>query len=346
MLTFINGYFYYHEVIREDIMTKPVLTPELVITLQQLKGIGDKSVLQIGNNIRTPIAELREIHQRLLSMKGKKFAAISAEDLRVANERARQILEQSQNEGIGVITFYDDSYPEMLRHCKDEQGKDAVPLVLYYRGDLNVLARLAIAVIGTREPTDNGSKAAEFFAAEFAKKGFNIVSGLAVGCDAWGHKGALQAGGITTAFLGNGLDWESIYPQENLKLAQEIVAHGGLLLSEYPIGQRCNRYSLVARDRLQAGLAKATIVIQTNVKGGTMHAVNATIASGKPLFAVEYRLPVDTEHEKVQGNIKLIRDRGAHALTSDRIDEALSVITGQQAISHSKTSTTSPNITV
>lgn len=133
-------------------------------------------------------------------------------------------------------------------------------------------------------------------------------------------------GGATTAFLANGLDWASIYPKENLNLAKDIVTKGGLLLSEYPIGQTCGKYSLVARDRLQAGLSYATIVIQTGERGGTMHAVNATINSKKPLFAVEYKTYEDTKHDKVQGNIELIKDGKAHPLRSTAIDEAIRFI--------------------
>jgi DNA processing protein len=124
-------------------------------------------------------------------------------------------------------------------------------------------------------------------------------------------------------FLANGLDWESIYPKENLELARNIIEKGGLLLSEYPVGQSCGRYGLVARDRLQAGLSYATVVIQTGEKGGTMHAVNATINSGKLLFAVEYKNGEDATHEKVQGNVKLIREGKAHPLRSASIDEAI-----------------------
>ena len=229
----------------------------------------------------------------------------------------------AEEEGIGIITYYDSLYPEILRNCKNEQGKLDPPLVLYYRGDIKILEIPGIAVIGTREPTPNGIKAGEFFAFEFAKRGFNIISGLAMGCDTTGHKGALAARGLTTAFLANGLDWDSIYPKENLALAQDIVAKGGLLLSEYPVGQSCGRYGLVARDRLQAGLARATVVVQTGVKGGTMHAVNATIASGKPLFAVVYRDSADSSHEKVQGNLMLVQDKGAYPLKSTGIEDVI-----------------------
>lgn len=308
-------------------MIKRLLTPELVITLQQLEGIGNKTILsKIGGNISVQISTLDELRSFLITMKGKKFESISSYDLIEANKNAKHIIAHTEKEGIGIITYYDSLYPEILRNCKDEHGKLDPPLVLYYRGNIKALEIHGIAVIGTREPTFNGIKAGESLAFEFAKRGFNIISGLAIGCDTAGHKGALAARGITTAFLANGLDWNSIYPAENLTLAQNIVANGGLLLSEYPVGQRCGRYGLVARDRLQAGLACATIVVQTGVKGGTMHAVNATIASGKQLFAVVYRDSADSSHEKVQGNIMLLQEKSAYPLKSTEIDDAISHI--------------------
>ena len=305
-------------------MIKRLLTPELAITLQQLEGIGNKTILsKIGGNISAPISTLDELSSLLTTIKGKKFKSISNDDLIEANKCAKRIIAHATEEGIGIITYYDSLYPEVLRNCKNEQGKLDPPLVLYYRGDIKILEIPGIAVIGTREPTPNGIKAGEFFAFEFAKRGFNIISGLAMGCDTTGHKGALAARGLTTAFLANGLDWDSIYPKENLALAQDIVAKGGLLLSEYPVGQSCGRYGLVARDRLQAGLACATVVVQTGVKGGTMHAVNATIASGKPLFAVVYRDSADSTHEKVQGNLMLVQDKGAYPLKSTGIEDVI-----------------------
>jgi DNA processing protein len=308
-------------------MKHPLLTAELIITLQQLEGIGSKTILsKIAEKIKSPILTLEELCSFWLTLDGKKFKAISSLDIKEANNKAQRIIVESEKEDIGIITYFDEIYPEILKQCKDEQGKLDPPLVLYYRGNLGALKLPSIAIIGTREPTPNGKRAAEFFAAEFAKRGFNVVSGLAIGCDSGGHRGALSVKGITTAFLANGLDWDSIYPKENLKLAQDIVNNGGLLLSEYPIGQSCGRYGLVARDRLQAGLSKATIVIQTGVMGGTMHAVNATRASGKPIFAVEYRNSTDTNHEKVQGNFMLIQDKGAVPLSSNKIEFAISVI--------------------
>lgn len=312
-------------------MNKPLMNTEIVLTIQQLEGIGNKTILsKIGEKIVNPISCMADLYSFWPTLKGKKFESISEYELDDANKKAKRIIADAEKEGVGIITYYDSSYPEILRGCKDEQGKLDPPVVLFYRGNIGALEKKGIAIIGTREPTPNGVKAGEYFAAEFAKHGYNIVSGLAIGCDTTGHKGALSVNGTTTAFLANGLDWDSIYPKENLKLALDIVANGGLLLSEYPIGQSCGRYGLVARDRLQAGLSEATIVVQTGINGGTMHAVNATIASGKPLFAVEYRNSIDINHEKVQGNLMLIRDKGANPLKSSGIDEAISLIESKQ----------------
>ena len=91
----------------------------------------------------------------------------------------------------------------------------------------------------------------------------------------------------------------------------------------YPIGQTCNRYSLVARDRLQAGLSYATIAIQTGIKGGTMHAVRTTLEAHKPLFMVKFKSAEDNNHEKVQGNNQLISEGKAFPLGSETLTEAI-----------------------
>ena len=137
---------------------------------------------------------------------------------------------------------------------------------------------------------------------------------MAIGCDTAGHHGALKCdNGKTTAFLAHGLD--SVYPPENEKLAAEIVERGGLLMSEYPIGDAVNRYYLVARDRLQAALSAATIVIQTGIHGGTNHAANTTLISKKPLFCVKYNDSLLMSHDNVVGNKTLVA-KGAKFITS------------------------------
>lgn len=154
--------------------------------------------------------------------------------------------------------------------------------------------------------------AGKYFASRFASQGVNIVSGLAIGCDTAVHEGALLVGGATTAFLGGGLD--EIYPRENEGMARRIVDNGGLLLSEYPIGMPGNKYTLVARDRLQAGLASATLVIQCSRHSGTMHASKATLSAGKPLLVVDYKSGVDPS--RTEGN-EYLKSIGAMGLSSE-----------------------------
>jgi DNA processing protein len=175
--------------------------------------------------------------------------------------------------------------------------------------------------VGTREVTSEGIKGDLYISGEFARRGFNIVSGLAIGCDTYAHKGALNVGGKTTAFLANSLEYSLIYPSENKGLAEEIVDKGGLLLSEYSIGKNANKYNLVARDRLQSALSLATIVIQTGIKGGTMHAANTTLKSGKPLYAMKYKDEFTNQHEKSLGNAYLVKQGAKYISGGDNIDE-------------------------
>lgn len=296
---------------------------EIIITLQQLKGVGKKTILALAEMASYDISDVETLCKFWSSLKGKKFECFDADDIRVAHSAARRILRMCADHGVGVLSCFDEDFPHILKSCITENGNEDPVLLLYYRGSLAAFEKPGLAIIGTREPTPNGVKAGEYFSSEFAKENFNVVSGLAIGCDSAAHRGALKVGGTTTAFLANGLDWDSIYPKENLDLAKEIVDKGGLLLSEYPVGQSCDRYALVARDRLQAALSYGTIVIQTGERGGTMHAVGATNMSGKPLFAVEYKDVEDNTHEKVQGNIMLIREDKAAALRSDNIQAVI-----------------------
>ena len=266
------------------------LSKEFILTLSclkdvEVKGIGPKKVLAIGlhaGNNGVDVHTTEDLYRVMQSMKEK------------------------------VILNVDLA----LRKAINEEGKADPPMLLWYRGDLSLLQMPGIAVIGTREATPEGTAGGEFLSGEFAKRGFNIVSGLAIGCDTCGHKGALNVGGRTTAFLANGLDHDSIYPPENQVLAEEIVERGGLLLSEYRIGSIVNRYSLVARDRLQAGLAQATLVVMTGVKGGTMHAANTTLKAGKPLFVMKFKNDYTNQHEKCLGNAYLVQ-QGAKYISGE-----------------------------
>jgi len=305
------------------------LNKEQILTLTCLKdvgvkGVGPKKIFSIARNIEDRnmvIGSYDELAAVMSGMKEKVVNSVTLSDLSEAFQCAKRIIEASEAAGIGYICYWDEEFPESLRQTINEEGKVDPPLILWYRGDLSITQLPGFAVIGTREATPEGMAGGEYLASEFAKRGFNIISGLAVGCDTTGHRGALKAGGKTTAILANGLDHNSIYPPENQDLAEEIVENGGLLLSEYRIGSIVNRYNLVARDRLQAGLASATLVVQTGERGGTMHAATTTLKANKPLYVMLFKDDVTNKNEKCLGNALLVKKGAKYIKGNDNFDE-------------------------
>lgn len=305
------------------------ITTNQIIALQQIEGCGLKTIKAFADYASTEYQKQIISNEELWVFVNEcienkvaprcKLSKLSLDEIDSAVYTANKILEKSNDLGIKAISYLDDSYPKCLLDTIDEEGKSSIPIILYYKGDINIAKLPGIAIIGTREPTPEGIKAGTYLGKIFAEAGFNIVSGLAVGCDTSGHKGALLCeGGKTTSFLAHGLD--SVYPEENKGLADEIIAKGGLLMSEYPIGTRVNRYNLVARDRLQAALSKATIVIQTGERGGTNHAANTTLKANKPLFCVKYANESLMSNERVRGNILLVQKGAKYISSKDALE--------------------------
>ena len=311
-----------------------ILTKEQIFTLcclkeVNVKGIGPKKIFSLGaiiKNYNYNVKTLEDLFEIMQDMKEKVFHKITFTDLNNAYNYAKSIIENSEKMNIKLTGYFDDDFPKQLRETINEEGKLDPPLFLWYRGDLKIANMESIAIIGTREPTLEGIKGGEFISSEFAKRGFNIVSGLAIGCDTCGHKGALKVGGKTTAILANGLDQNSIYPTENQDLAEEIVDKGGLLISEYRIGTPVNKYSLVARDRLQSGLSYATLVVQTGEHGGTMHAATATLQARKPLYAMLFKDEATNQNEKCLGNALLVKKGAKYIKGNDNFDEISNII--------------------
>ncbi|MDY2798152.1 MAG: DNA-processing protein DprA [Anaerobiospirillum succiniciproducens] len=292
------------------------LTTSQILALQTFKGVGPKSILKVGNSISGIVSAsellgaLAKCSVKKKNPDGARKAPITATDLDAALKTAQEIIDRAKTNQIGIISYYEQDFPSSLRHIKSKDDKTEEPaILLFYKGDLNVLKCHGLAVIGTRNNTANAQKAGLYLSTEFARRGFCIVSGLAEGCDTIAHRGALNAGGKTIAFLGHGLD--TVYPPSNKDLADEILLNGGLLLSEYDVGTPVTKYNLVARDRLQAGLALATLVIQTSVNGGSMHAARVCLNSGKPLFVVKYSDKETDSAEQTQGNHELAKEAGA-----------------------------------
>lgn len=157
------------------------------------------------------------------------------------------------------------------------------PKVLYVVGNPEAL-RDGLAVVGARNATPYGRNAARLFAGCAARRGIPVVSGGARGCDAFAHEAALEAGGVTVAFLGGGCDWP--YPVANAGLFERIAASGGAVVSEYPWDVQPRPYGFRARNRLIAGLARATLVVEAGVPSGTFSTADEALAANKDVLAV------------------------------------------------------------
>ena len=197
---------------------------------------------------------------------------------------------------IKTILIENPKYPEKLRQIYDPPKK------LYVMGNAEILNDLSIAIVGCRETTEYGKKAAIYFASNLAKQDINIVSGLAKGIDSYAHIGALQAKGKTIAVIGSGLD--IIYPKENEKLAQEIIKSGGAIISEYPLGTKPEKEHFPARNRIISGLSNGVLVVEAKEKSGSLITADFAMEQGKDVFVVP-------------GNINSLNSVGTNNLIKD-----------------------------
>ncbi|WP_188134045.1 DNA-processing protein DprA [Chitinophaga sp. CF418] len=279
--------------------------------------VGRKTAHKLINEISYSLSDDRDLMD-FLNEKGKlfKLPLFSQEDFDYAFRKTEAIITESEHLGIRMISFKDDNYPCLLAKTTD------LPIILNYKGDISLLSeKPTVAIIGTREPTDFGMKLGTRLSEVFASNGFNIVSGLAVGCDTAGHRGALNVSGTTTAVLAHGLD--KIYPKENRALADQILEKGGVLVSEYFVKQTALANFFIERDRIQAGLSLGTIVVETDVKGGTMHTVKFTLENNRVLATLNH--PSEYLKEpKTQGNQLLIRERKARPIyLKEEVDDLI-----------------------
>ena len=177
-----------------------------------------------------------------------------------------------------INTISDSDLPSRLRDLPDAPAK------LWYRGTLPDETRPAVAIVGTRKPTSYGRAVTEQLASRLAERGVVIVSGLALGIDSIAHAAALKAGGTTVAVLPSGVD--NPYPAQHRQLAEDIIAQGGALISEYPLGMPGLQHHFLERNRLVSGLADAVIVTEAASRSGTMNTVSHALAQGRDVYAV------------------------------------------------------------
>jgi DNA processing protein len=247
------------------------------LALSLAPGLGPKRILDAVRQLDFPS---RILTMPLTELEGLKFPAEAAQF--IFDGKARRAAEEEwarvAAQGATIITFSCPEYPERLREIYDP------PPVLWVRGNVQLLSRPAIAVVGTRHPTPYGSGVAEMLSRDLAARRLLIVSGMARGIDSCAHKGALAARMPTVAVWGTGID--VVYPKENRKLAEEILASGGTIVSEMPMGTFPAPQNFPRRNRILSGLSVAVLVVEAGENSGTRVTARCAAEQNRDLFAV------------------------------------------------------------
>ncbi len=183
---------------------------------------------------------------------------------------------------IKFVSIISDKYSKMMRETISP------PVMLYCKGNLDLLNSPCLAIVGTRRCTKYGKDVTLMFSREIAKAGITIVSGLCDGVDTHAHTGCVEVGGKTIAVLGGGLN--CIYPAVNIPLAERILETGGLLVSEYKPNVKPTRYFFPARNRLVAGISRGVLITEATEKSGSMHTKEYALENNRDLYVVPGRI--------------------------------------------------------
>jgi DNA processing protein len=231
--------------------------------------------------------------------------------------------------GCTLLASTDAGYPGLLRLSPD------APAVLYVRGNPASLLEPQLAMVGSRNPSAGGRASAREFAASFARLGLAITSGLALGIDAACHEGALSAGGTTIAVLGCGLD--TVYPMENSALAEQVAA-AGAVISEFPPGTPALKAHFPQRNRIIAGLAQGTLVVEAARRSGSLITARLAGVAGREVFA----LPGSIHNPLARGCHELIRQGAKLVECVDDVLAELRISLSDQLLAGMATSAAKP----
>lgn len=273
---------------------------EAYVTLALVPGIGAFRFKALLDTFGTAHGALAAPLAFLRSVSGMNSASATAVTLASLAEGRRAITALEEIGG-HLLLPSDAGFPPMLREIPDP------PTCLFAQGNLHALERPAVAVVGSRNHSAYGAEICRGVARAAAQAGMVVVSGMARGLDAVAHAGALSASGLTIGVLGNGLG--VIYPAANRELYRQ-VADKGLLLSEFPPGERPTAGSFPRRNRLISGLARVTVVVEAAISSGALQTVACALEQGREVMAV----PGPITSPVSAGTNRLIRDGAAPLL--------------------------------
>ena len=228
-------------------------------------------------------------------------------------EIAKREIEKAEKLSVKIIPFFHEAFPKSLLNIPDK------PLLLYVKGDFKGFNEEAVAVVGSRKCTEYGKSISYKIAYDLGSASVTVVSGLAYGIDSAAHSGAIDANGRTVAVLGSGID--IIYPKDHLNLAKKIENHG-FLVSEFPLGTTPLKYNFPFRNRIISGLSLGVVVVEAELKSGSLITASHALDQGKQVFAV----PGNITSPSSTGTNALIRDGAIPLLSTSDIFENINAL--------------------
>lgn len=252
---------------------------EYKIWLSHLK-ISNKEKLQLLNNFKDLKLLWDSSKIDLEKMNIPKNVII--EILNMENRKNIEIEKNYMNKhAIKIISCIESAYPTNLKNISNK------PALLYVQGNIDIMQNNCIAVIGSREPSDYGKRVAKSISKDLSDLGITVVSGLAKGIDSCSHTGALGGKSKKTiAVMGNGLKLENLYPKENLKLYEKILENDGVIVSEYCLNEKAEKYHFPERNRIISGISEKVLVVEAALNSGTFITVDFALEQGKDVYAI------------------------------------------------------------
>jgi DNA processing protein len=247
------------------------------LALALTQGLGPTRIRKLTEHFGS--AE-RVFHASLTELEATGIQAVSAQSIATGKslELAQQECAKALEAGAKIISLSDPEYPPRLKEIYDP------PVILFVKGSLEVLAKPGIAMVGTRHPTPYGSGMAERLSTDLAARGLVIISGLARGIDTMSHRGAVAAKGQTVAVLGTGID--VMYPKENTRLTEQMIALGGALISEFPVGTSPAPQNFPIRNRIISGMSVGVLVVEAAEYSGTRITSRCALEQNRDVYAV------------------------------------------------------------
>jgi len=292
---------------------------EAYVTLALVPGIGRSRLSRLLATFGGARGALDASFTDLLAVRGMSRAAATAV-VAASPALGAEAIRKTVERGGMLLTPGDDRFPPALRPIPD------APTLLFVKGDVSLLDRPAVAIVGSRHHSRYGDEVCRHFAGALARAGLVVVSGMARGLDAVAHHAALDAGGTTVGVLGNGLG--VVYPAANRAL-YDRVEEGGCLLTEFPPGERPHAGSFPRRNRLISGLAAATVVVEARERSGALITVDCALAQGREVFAVPGPISSPTS----VGCNRLIQQGARPALSIEDVLEEYGIAAAPEAAS-------------